>query len=92
MDDEQIEDLLYPAKLAKDLGFQSLEHFKEFKQNAQEGAIHGDSSFIHFLGKALLYADTKEAIRLIWAFKDDFEWCAMAWRMHEAKQKATSSS
>jgi hypothetical protein len=88
MDDETVENLLYPAKLVQGLGFESLEHFQEFRDNAFMGALESQDSFVRALACCLEVADLKRAVKLVWAFKQEFEFAAMAWKMHEARQKA----
>lgn len=88
MDDEQIENQLYPTKLVQDLGFQSLNHFHEFCMDAIAGSESSPDPFIRNLGDILHHADLKQAVRLIWAFNEDLQYCAMSWRMLNAKKIA----
>jgi hypothetical protein len=88
MEDEQIEEQLYSAKLVEGLGFQSLEHYEQFEFHAIHGSINSQDLFIKALGEALNVSDLKQSIRLVWAFKEEFEFAAMAWKMHEARVRA----
>lgn len=92
MNDKQAEMTITQQRLLDGMGFQSLEHFEEFKSNAINGSVECQDQFIQGIGTALHYADLKRSIRLVWAFKEDFDFAAMAWRMAEAKRKATSES
>ena len=88
MDEEALENQAYQAKRIEQLGFMNEAHFREFLFQATQGLNFSVDQFSNRLGVLALACDFERTIKLLWAFKDVFEFAAMSWRMHEAKQKA----
>jgi hypothetical protein len=83
--EKTIEDVNHAAMT---MGFQSLDAYTRFKNDACEGMQRFGGEFARHLGMALFYADIKNSIKLMRMWHSLCEEHAMLYRASVAKQEA----
>lgn len=91
MTEEELEEVIQEQRhVLVCLGFDNFEQYLRYKTNAVAGMIKYGDIFVQNLAYALEHADTKQAVKIINAFRNECTQHELLYRIDQAKKRAAN--